>query len=117
MNLIQLYKNSIAQIENDRNREMELVRQRVTQEQIIPFSRDIDNSHREAVAELQNKLNDQIIKLQKEFEEEKKYLAEAAAKKKEAFAENTISTACYEINKKADGAIAVFTKLIEQEEK
>lgn len=117
MNLIQIYKNSIAQIDNDRNREIELVRQRVNQDQVIPFSRDIDNSLREAVTELQNKLTEKISNLQKEFEEEKRYMAEAAAKKKEAFAESAISTACYEINKKADDAIAAFTKLIEQEEK
>ena len=107
-----IFENAIAQIEATRQREIEVARQRVMQEEILPFNRDIDNSFREAIAELQAQHNAKIAQLQQNFEAEKQALAEAAAKKKEAFAETAISTATTVINANADNAIAPFKKFV-----
>lgn len=101
----QIFEETIAKIEATRQRECEMAKQTVTQEQIIPFNRDIDASLRDAIAELQNQHNEKISQLQKAFEAEKKALSEAAAAKKASFAESTIATAVSLINAAADTSI------------
>ena len=111
----QFYEEAIAKIENSRQRDVEVAKQKAMQDQILPFSRDIDASLREAILELQNKHNEKISKLQKEFEEEKTALNEAATKKKAEFSDFTINGAVSVINAKADKAISHLKKLIENE--
>ena len=110
-----IYEEAIAKIESKRQYDVEIAKQRATQDQIIPFNHDIDCSLRDAVLELQNKHNDKIAKLQKDFEDEKRILTDAAAKKKADFADLTIHSAVSAINSKADGAIADLRKLISKE--
>lgn len=107
-----IYENAIAQIEATRQREIEVAKQRVMQEEIIPFNREIDNSLRDAITELQAQHNSKIAQLQQVFEAEKSALAEAAAKKKDSFAETAIATAITVINANADNAIAHFKKYV-----
>lgn len=109
-----IYENAISQIESTRQRETESVKQRVMQEEIIPFNREIDSSLREAISELQTQHNAKIAQMQQAFDAEKATLAEAAAKRKESFAETAIATALSVINAKADNAIANFKKLIDE---
>lgn len=107
-----IFENAIAQIEATRQREIEVTKQRVMQEEIVPFNRDIDEKLREAIMEMQTRHNAKIAQLQQNFDEEKQALAEAAAKKKEAFAETAIATAITVINANADNAIAHFKKFV-----
>ncbi len=109
-----IVENAIAQIEATRNREIEAARQKATQEEIVPFNRDIDEHLRNAIAELQKQHNEKIANLQKVFEAEKASLAEAAAKKKEQFAETALATAVSVINAKANEKIAYFKKAIDE---
>ena len=110
-----IYENAIVQIEASRQREIDSAKQKVMQEEIVPFNRDIDVSLRDAIAELQAQHNAKIAQLQQTFEAEKSALADAAAKRKESFAETAIATAISVINANADKAIAPFKKLIEEE--
>lgn len=107
-----IFENAIAQIEATRQREIEVAKQRVMQEEILPFNRDIDVSLRDAITELQTQHNTKIAQMQQAFEAEKQALAEAAAKKKEAFAETAIATSITVINANADNAIAHFKKYV-----
>lgn len=110
-----IYENAIAQIEATRQREIDAVRQRVTQEEIIPFNRDIDNSLRDAITELQMQHNAKIAQMQQAFDAEKAALSEAATKRKDSFAETAIATAVSVINANADTAIAHFKKFVSEE--
>lgn len=107
-----IFENAIAQIEATRQREIELAKQRVMQEEIAPFNRDIDVSLRDAISELQAQHNAKIAQLQQTFDAEKTALAEAATKKKESFAETAFATAISVINANADAAIAHFKKYL-----
>lgn len=110
-----IYENAIRQIENERQRDIEIAKQKAMQESIVPFNRDIDNSLRDAVAELQTQHNEKISQLQKAFEAEKAALAEAAENKKKQFAETTIATANSVINANADNAIQYLRKFIDEQ--
>jgi hypothetical protein len=108
----QIIDEAISKIEVNRQREIEIAKQKAMQEQIAPFNRDIDNSLREAIAELQNKHNAKITQMQQAFEAEKHALAEAANNKKSSFAETTIATAVLAINANADTTIAKLREFI-----
>lgn len=107
----QIFEEAIAKIEARRQHDCEVAKQKAMQEQIVPFNRDIDNSLREAISELQTQHNSKIAQLQQAFENEKKVLAEAAAKKKSDNAESVISSAVSVINAEADTAIAQLQKI------
>lgn len=108
----QIFEETIAKIEANRQRECEVAKQKTMQEQIVPFNRDIDNSLREAIAELQNQHNTKIAQLQQAFEAEKQALTEAASKKKASYAETAIATAVSVINAEADNAIRKLREFI-----
>jgi hypothetical protein len=107
----QIFDETIAKIEATRQRNIEIAKQKAMQEQIIPFNCDIDNSLRDAIAELQTQHNTKIAQMQQAFEAEKQALAEAANSKKSAFAENTIATAVSVINAEADTTIAKLREI------
>lgn len=108
----QIYENAVAQIEANRQREIEMAKQKAMQEQVVPFNRDIDNSLRDAIAELQSQHNEKIAHLQKAFESEKISLTNAASEKKVSYAEGAINSAVSVINAEADAAIAHLRKFI-----
>ena len=110
-----IYENAIATIESDRARQVEVAKQKVMQEQVLPFNRDIDASLRDAITELQTRHNERISEMQKAFEQEKHALTEAAQKKKADNAEVAIATATAAINKSADDAIAHFRTILGKE--
>ena len=112
----QIYEAAISQIESSRQREIEMAKQKTMQEQVVPICRDIDNSLREAIGELQIANNQKIAQLQKEFEAERASLNEAASKRKETFTETAIATAVASINANADKAIANLKKCIQEGE-
>lgn len=108
----QIFDETIAKIEAVRQREIEIAKQKAMQEQIVPFNRDIDNSLRDAISELQTQHNAKIAQMQQAFEAEKKALAEAANNKKNAFAETTLATAVLAIQANADTAIAKLREFV-----
>lgn len=110
-----IYESAINQINATRQREIDVAKQKVMQEEIVPFNRDIDASLRDAIAELTTKHNAKIAELQQNFEAEKSALSDAAAKRKESFAETAIATAISVINANADHAIAHFNKFVGEE--
>lgn len=111
----QIFDETIAKIEADRQRNIEIAKQKALQEQVVPFNRDIDNSLRDAIAELQHQHNEKIAQMQQAFEAEKKALAEAASHKKTAYAETTMAAAVLTINAEADTAIAKLREFIGEE--
>lgn len=108
----QIFSEAISKIEATRQRDIEVAKQKAMQEQILPFYRDIDNSLRDAISELQAQHNAKIAQMQQAFEAEKQALAEAANTKKNAFAETTVATAVLSINAEADTAIAKLRELV-----
>jgi HD-GYP domain-containing protein (c-di-GMP phosphodiesterase class II) len=108
----QIIDEAIAKIEANRQRDIEVAKQKAMQDQITPFNRDMDESLRKAIAELQTQHNAKIAQMQQAFEAEKQALAEVANNKKAAFAETTISTAVFTINAVADDMIEKMREFI-----
>lgn len=107
-----IFESTIAQIEAKRQREIEATRQRVMQELVIPFNREIDVSLRDAIMELQEETNAQIAKIQEAFAEKKRVLEKSAIDKKMSFEKNEIEKAITEINYTADKSILHLRKFI-----
>lgn len=108
----QIIDEAIAKIEANRQRDIEVAKQKTMQEQIIPFNRDMDESLRKAISELQTQHTAKIANIQQAFEAEKQALVEAANSKKNSFAETAIETAVFAINAEADGAISKLREFI-----
>lgn len=111
----QIYNQAISQIEATRAREIETAKQKVTQEQIIPFNNDIDVSLQNAFAELSVEQNAIIEKIHEEYEAKRKEMRSAAENKKAQFADSAIGTAVFAINANAEKALAPLKKYLSEQ--
>jgi uncharacterized membrane-anchored protein YhcB (DUF1043 family) len=108
----QHFENTINQLKAEKERQVSVVRERVTREQIIPHNNEVNQSRDKAIAELSAKLNSDITKLQEQFAIEKQALIDVGEKNKNDFANTAISTETAIISKKYDDAIADLNALI-----
>lgn len=111
----QIYQQAVSQIEANRAREIEIAKQKVMQEQIIPFNRDIDNSLQNAYTEIQAEQAEKIAKIQEDYELKKAELAKRAQDKKAQFADSAINAAIYTINTNAEKALAPLKKFLSEQ--
>jgi F0F1-type ATP synthase membrane subunit b/b' len=110
-----IIQEAIKRAQAEKERQIATARERVTREKIAPFNQDIDNSLREAVAELQLAHNEKIANMQKVFEQEKTALYDAAAQKKADFAATTIDTEIAVVTVKSDAVISNLRKIYEEQ--
>jgi 3-dehydroquinate synthase class II len=108
----QVYQNAINQLASEKDRQVALVKERVTREVIIPHNNEVNQSRDKAIAELTATLNAEIAKLQQKFAVEKQALIDVGEKNKAEFAENTLATESAIVSAKYDGAIHELEALI-----
>lgn len=111
-----ILENCIAQVENYRQQQIAATRQRVMQEKIIPYNKEIDQSCREAVAELAKKHDEKIAQLHQLFEQEKRTLFQAAEEQKSKFSEQTIAEAVAFVEYNANETIKKVNQIISEQE-
>lgn len=99
----QILENSVATIENEKNRAIQEAKVIAMNEKIAPFNADIDNSYQKALEELSLK-----------FENEKKSLFEVGEKKKLLNQEKITNEVVASVSYKYDLAIAKLKKQIEE---
>ena len=75
-------EQTVKALETEREKEVAIIKERVTREKIIPFNQEMDISRDKAIAEKQQALNETIVSHQEHFAKEKKEIIEAAEKKK-----------------------------------
>lgn len=75
-------EEAIRRIEGDKARDIAIVKERVTREQIIPFNAEIDKARDAAIAQRQSEMNANIACQQEAFAKERQSYIEAAEKKK-----------------------------------
>ena len=92
MSIKQHYETALKSIESEMERAIAIAKERVTRERIVPNNAEIDNSRAAAINAITTKLNQDIAKLQENFNAEKQAIVEASEKKKAEFAANTIAT-------------------------
>lgn len=111
----------------EKDREVAIVKQKCTQDTIVPHNAEIDNTSNTAIAKLQKEFTDKtsaeqqahnarISQLQQEFTTRKQAIIDAGTAEKEEFARNTIATATAEIMVKYDSAIAKIREQIQEVE-
>jgi DNA-directed RNA polymerase len=104
-------EQAIKSLEIEREKEVAIIKERVTREKIVPFNQEMDIARDKAIAEKQQALNATIIAHQENFAKEKKEIIEAGEKKKEKNATAVITSEAYSVTVNYDKAIA---KLKEQ---
>lgn len=114
MDIKTILQSTISQIKASEEREIQLVKDRVNREKIIPFNQEIDQSRTKAEQELLAQHNARVQASQEQYQSEKKCLFEAGEKKKQDFLNSTMATETYAITSKADKAIAKLTAQIEE---
>lgn len=105
-------EQAVKNLEAEKEREAAIIKEKVTREKVIPYNKDMDIARDKAIAELQEKLNANIIAQQEEFNKQKKAIFDANEKKKEANANSVITTETYTITVMYDKAIAKLNEQI-----
>ena len=108
----QVYQNAINQLASEKDRQVALVREKVTREVIIPHNNEVNQSRDKAIAELTATLNAEIAKLQQKFADEKQALIDVGEKNKKEFAETTVATESAMVSARYDSAIHELEALI-----
>jgi hypothetical protein len=104
-------EQTIKNLEAEREREVAVIKEKVTREIIVPFNKEMDTARDAAIAEKQKQLNEAIVAHQENFAREKQEIIAACEKKKTDNATSVITTEAYTVTLAYDKAIS---KLKEQ---
>jgi hypothetical protein len=125
MAIKQYLEEAMQKVIVERDREVALVKQKCTQEKIVPHNAEIDTASNNAIAKLQKEFtekssaeqqayNARIAQLQQDFTKKKQEIVDAGKAEKEEFAKVTITTETAEIMVKYDSAIARIREQIQE---
>lgn len=113
--MIKVYlEETVEKIKAERERQVAIVKEKVTREKIVPFNQEIDRAREKAIAELQSKLNSAIVAHQEQFAKEKQALIEAGEKKKTENANTVITTEIGVVTIEYDRAISKLNEQIQE---
>ena len=127
MEINKYIENTISQIKAERDREIAVVKQRITAEKIAPANAEVDKKKNESVVALNSwfeqekskltlEFNAKMQELQKKYEGDRNSILDGAEKKKQENAETIITMETCEINGKYEKAIAQLTAILEVKE-
>lgn len=127
MEINKYIENTISQIKAERDREIAVVKQRITAEKIAPANAEVDKKKNESVVALNSwfeqekskltlEFNAKMQELQKKYEGDRNAILDGAEKKKQENAETIITMETCEINGKYEKAIAQLTAILEVKE-
>lgn len=114
MEIKQIVVQAIAQIENEKQRQISLSKEKVIREKILPFNNEVDTARDKAIRELETKLNNDKAVLQAKFEEDKKKLIDGGEKKKAEFQRTAVETEIATINAQTTIAKSKLEKILEE---
>jgi hypothetical protein len=113
--MIKVYlEETVEKIKAERERQVAIVKEKVTREKIVPFNQEIDRAREKAIAELQSKLNSAIVAHQEQFAKEKQALIDAGEKKKTENANTVITTEIGVVTIEYDRAISKLNEQIQE---
>lgn len=101
----EILTKTIQDLEADRQRRIDSVKQKVQTEQIVPYYREVDAALGEALAELNSQYLAETAALKQRFDLQKNELSNKAQKKKSDYAEAALAAATAEINADVDRAV------------
>lgn len=104
-------EQAVRNLEAEKEREVAVIKERVTREKILPYNQEADKGRDLAIAELQSNLNEDISARQDKFAKEKQAIFDENEKRKANNNNAVLATETYTVTVKYDKAI---TKLKEQ---
>lgn len=116
MSIRQHYENAYNAIVGEKDREVNAARQRVLQEVVTPYNREIDMALANAVREKNDACSMEITKIQEKYAKERQILEEMASKNKKEFEEKTVAAEVAKVGAEYDVAISTLAKLIGEKE-
>lgn len=111
MSIKQHIENAIKNIEAEREREIAVVKDRVTRDKIVPNNAEIERHKTDAINALTQKLNENISQLQQQYAADKNAIVEASEKKKSEFAQTVIQTETSVVRLEYDNKIKQLTDI------
>ena len=105
-------ETAVKALEAEREREVAIVKERVTREKILPFNQEMDLARDKAIAEKQQELTKSITAYQEKFAKEREEIIAAGEKKKAENANAVITTEAYTVTVNYDKAISQLKEQI-----
>lgn len=105
-------EQAVKGLENEKEREVAIIKEKVTREKIVPYNQEADKLRDEAIAELQQNLNNDIALRQAQFGKERQAIIDENEKRKENNANAVLATETYEVTGKYDKAISKLNEQI-----
>lgn len=106
------FEQLIKTLEAEKEREVAVIKEKVTREKILPYNQEADKGRDLAIAELQQNMNDDISKRQEKFAKEKQAIFDENEKRKENNKNAVLATETYEVTGRYDKAIAKLNEQI-----
>ena len=106
------YEQIIKNLEAEKEREVAIIKDKVTREKIVPFNQEMDIARDKAIAEKQQELNNDVSALQDKFVKEKQEIFAAAEKKKSDNAASVLATETYVVTGKYDKEISYLKERV-----
>ncbi len=100
------FEQLIKTLEAEKEREVAVIKDKVTREKLVPFNQEMDIARDKAIAEKQQELNSNIVAHQERFAKEKQEIINAAEKKKAENAASVLATETYVVTGIYDKEIA-----------
>ena len=113
--IIDILRNCVKQLDNERQTQINLARDKATREIIAPHNAEKDNKRNLAIQELTADRDSRIKAIQEQYERDKQTLFSIGEQEKAKFAEVTIESETALVSIAYDSAIAELNKQIEKE--
>lgn len=110
------YEQTLQHIVNEKAQAVEKIKQKVTQEKIIPYNQKCDTELANALKELNEKYTAKMQELQAELAKDKQALIDIATADKNEYANTVINTECEATRVFYDNEIAFITERIQSVE-
>ena len=105
-------EQTIKNLQAEKEREVAIIKEKVTREKILPYNVEADKGRDLAIAELQSNLSDDIEARQKKFEVEKQAIVAENEKRKQNNASAILASETYAVTGIYDKAIAKLNEQI-----
>lgn len=107
-------EQAVRSLETEKEREVAVIKERVTREKIMPYNQEQDTLRDKAIAELQQNMNEDITARQAKFAKEKEAIIKENENRKENNANAVLATETYEVTGKYDKEITYLKKRMEE---
>ena len=111
-----IYRQAINSLTNEKAQKVEQINEVVMREKVLPHNEEVDKKLAEAIKELKEKLDQNVLTLQNEFNAERQRFVDMADTEKKSFAEKTINAECELVRIEYETAISHIREKLQEDE-